>query len=251
MQAIILAGGKGTRLAPYTTVLPKPLMPIGEMPILEIIVRQLRKSGFQRIEMATSHLSSLIEAYFGDGVRFGVDIHYHREETAAGTAGPLALFEDALETEFLIMNGDVLTDLDFGGFLTAHRSSDAVLTAATCKRSITLPLGALAFDDADCVIDYVEKPTYHFECSAGIYAANRDVVKFIDRERAFDLPELVRALIASKEPVRAQPITGLWLDIGTPDDYRAATETYASHFEPLLAQPSISNSRTQALTSSQ
>jgi NDP-sugar pyrophosphorylase family protein len=238
MQAVILAGGKGTRLAPYTTVLPKPLMPIGDMPILEIIIRQLRRSGFTRIELATGHLSALIEAYFGDGKHYGVHISYHREERAAGTAGPLALLESALEEHFMVMNGDVLTDLEFAPFFLSHCERGALLTAATCKRNITLPLGAIVRDGDGTVSGYIEKPTYEFECSAGIYAATRAAVQYIERDRAFDLPELVRALIAAGRPVHTHAIPGFWLDIGTPDDYRCAVDTYAANLEALLAEPS-------------
>ena len=229
-QAVILAGGLGTRLAPYTTVLPKPLMPIGEMPVLEVIIRQLAAAGFSRIELATGYLSGLLEAYFGDGARWNVHIRYHLERERAGTAGPIALLEDELEDTFLIMNGDVVTDLDFNAFFARHTASTAVLTAATCRRSITLPLGAIVHDDSGAVTDYLEKPTYTFECSAGIYVANREVVQFIERGRPYDLPELVKHLIAEKKPLATYPIEGFWLDIGTPDDFRRANEEFATLF---------------------
>lgn len=230
MQAVILAGGLGTRLAPYTTVLPKPLMPIGELPVLEVIIRQLRSVGFTRIELATGYLSGLLEAYFGDGSRWDVQIRYHLERERAGTAGPIALLESWLDDVFLVMNGDVLTDLDFGDLLQSHVASGAVLTAATCEREITLPLGAIVHGSDGAVTDYVEKPTYHFECSAGIYAMKKTVVSFIERGRPYDLPELVRRLIEIGQPIRTFPITGFWLDIGTPDDFRRATEEFETLF---------------------
>ena len=230
MQAVILAGGLGTRLAPYTTVLPKPLMPIGELPVLEVIIRQLRSVGFTRIELATGYLSGLLEAYFGDGSRWDVHIRYHLERERAGTAGPIALLESSLDDVFLVMNGDVLTDLHFGDLLENHVASGAVLTAATCERKITLPLGAIVHGPDGAVTDYVEKPTYHFECSAGIYAMKKAVVPFIERGRPYDLPELVRRLIEIGQPIRTFPITGFWLDIGTPDDFRRATEEFDTLF---------------------
>ncbi len=233
MQAVILAGGLGTRLAPYTTVLPKPLMPIGQMPVLEIIIRQLKRAGFTRIELATGYLSTLLEAYFGDGSRWGVEIRYHLERERAGTAGPVALLEDALDETFLVMNGDVVTDLKFREFYDAHRSSGAVLTAATCERSVTLPLGAIVHDASGNVSDYIEKPTYRFECSAGIYIMNKAVVRFIERGRPYDLPDLVRRLIAEHQPIRTHPITGFWLDIGTPADFQKATEEFDALFPDL------------------
>jgi len=209
-------------------------MPVGELPILEIIIRQLYKAGFTRIEIATGHLSALIQAYFGEGKRFGVPIAYHFEDDPAGTAGPLALLEAVLDDQFLIMNGDVLTDLDFAAFLQRHRSSQAMLTAATCRRSVTLSLGAIMRDSEGAVTDYVEKPTYDFECSAGIYAARREAIAYIERGRRFDFPELVRAIIAAGKPVRTFPIPGFWLDIGTPEDYRCAIEQHAAHFAALV-----------------
>ncbi len=226
MQAVVLAGGKGTRLAPYTTVFPKPLMPVGEIPILEIIVRQLSVSGFRQLEFATGHLSALLEAYFGDGSRWGVKIRYHREETARGTAGPLASLESILASRFLIMNGDVLTDLDFGALFKAHAASGAILTAATCTRDITLSLGSIVSAADGSVVDYIEKPTYTFTCSSGIYAADHRVLPFIESERPFDIPELVKRLIEARERVGTYAIEGFWLDIGTPDDYRKANEEY-------------------------
>lgn len=234
MQAVLLAGGLGTRLAPYTTILPKPLMPVGEMPILEIIIRQLRKAGFDQIEIATGYLSGLIEAYFSDGSRWDVHIRYHREPKRLGTAGPIAFIEADLEPTFLFMNGDVLTDLDFGDLYRTHVASGALLSTATCTRSFTLSLGSIERDGNGSIAGYVEKPTYTFECSAGVYAANRDIVPYIDRSQPFDMPDLVRRLIAAKACVRPHPIPGFWLDIGTPDDYRTAVENYADSFAAML-----------------
>jgi NDP-sugar pyrophosphorylase family protein len=233
MQAVLLAGGLGTRLAPYTTILPKPLMPVGEMPILEIIIRQLRKAGFDRIEIATGYLSGLIEAYFGDGSRWDTRIRYHREHERLGTAGPIAFLEEHLEPNFLFMNGDVLTDLDFGELYAAHVESGALLSTATCVRSFTLSLGSIVRGATGAIVDYIEKPTYTFECSAGIYAAKRDVAGYIERTRPFDMPELVMRLIDNGAAVRPHPIEGFWLDIGTPDDYRQAVEKHAESFAAL------------------
>jgi NDP-sugar pyrophosphorylase family protein len=230
MQAVILAGGKGTRLAPYTTILPKPLMPVGQVPILELIIRQLRHAGFDRIEIATGHLAGLIEAYFGDGSRWNVQLRYHVENEPAGTAGPLYLLRTVLDDDFVVMNGDVLTDLDYAALFDAHRTGGALLTIATCMRDIVLPLGAIVRDDAGRLSDYVEKPTYHFECSAGIYAANRGIVDDLSGTLPVDLPTLVRRLIARDAHLQVFPITGYWLDIGTPDDYKRANDEFAERF---------------------
>ena len=233
MQTVILAGGKGTRLTPYTTVLPKPLMPVGDVPVLELIVRQLKAADFERIEIATGYLSGLIEAYFGDGSRWGVKITYHVEKEPAGTAGPLRLFADMLEDSFVVMNGDVLTDLDLPALLRTHRRSGAILTIATCKRDVTLPLGAVIRSERGAVRDYVEKPTYSFECSSGIYAASKELVEHID-ESPLDFPDLVRKLVAAKKHIETFEIGGFWLDIGTPDDYRVANDEFANRFAHLV-----------------
>lgn len=229
MQAVLLAGGKGTRLAPYTTVFPKPLMPLGNVPVLEVIVRQLKSHGFGRIEIATGYLAGLIEAYFGDGSRWDVEIRYHLEREPAGTAGPLFLLRDVLDERFVVMNGDVLTDLDFSSLMQTHRTAGVELTIATCMRDTTLPLGAIMRDSTGMINDYIEKPTYHFECSAGIYAANRSVVDHITK-LPMDLPTLVQSLIRKNVRLKAFPIEGFWLDIGTPDDYRTAQDEFAQRF---------------------
>jgi NDP-sugar pyrophosphorylase family protein len=234
VQAVILAGGLGTRLAPYTTVLPKPLMPVGQWPILEVVLRQLRRSGFDRVELATGHLSALLQAYFGDGSRWGLSIRYHVERERAGTAGPLALMGDVLDDVFLVMNGDVLTDIDFNDLYKTHVTSGAVLTAATCQKSITLPLGAIVRNSEGTVSGYLEKPTYQFECSAGIYVANLCVIERIEKGRIFDLPELVVRLVQAKAKVETYPITGFWLDIGTPEDYRQANDQFLRYFSDLM-----------------
>lgn len=205
-------------------------MPIGQMPVLEVIIRQLHKAGFRKIELATGYLSGLLEAYFGDGSRWNVSIRYHVERERAGTAGPIALLEEILDERFLVMNGDVITDLDFGAFVREHTNSGAVLTAATCERQITLPLGAIVHDEDGRVNDYLEKPTYRFECSAGIYVMNRPTVTYIDRGRPYDLPDLVKRLIAERALIKTFPIEGFWLDIGTPDDFMRANDEFDSLF---------------------
>jgi NDP-sugar pyrophosphorylase family protein len=230
MQAVILAGGKGTRLAPYTTILPKPLMPVGQVPILELIIRQLRHAGFDRIEIATGHLAGLIEAYFGDGSRWNVQLRYHVENEPAGTAGPLYLLREVLDDDFVVMNGDVLTDLDYAALFDAHHAGGALLTIATCMRDVVLSLGAIVRDDAGRICDYVEKPTYQFECSAGIYAAKRHIVDELADTLPVDFPTLVRKLIAKDAHLQAFPIPGFWLDIGTPDDYKRANDEFAERF---------------------
>lgn len=220
-RAIVLAGGRGTRLAPYTTVLPKPLMPVGEMPILEILIRQLRRAGIERITLAVGHLASLLEAYFGDGSRFGVGIDYSLEDAPAGTAGPIALV-DGLEDTFLVMNGDLLTTIDYSDLLQRHRDSGAAATVGLFTKSVPIDLGVIETDGDGRVTNYVEKPTLTYDVSAGVYAFEPSVLRHIPRERRFDLPDLILELISVGERVITYPFDGMWLDIGRPDDYATA-----------------------------
>jgi NDP-sugar pyrophosphorylase family protein len=227
MRAVILAGGKGTRLAPYTVAFPKPLMPIGELPILEIVVRQLRRRGFTRITMAVGHLAELIQAYFGDGARFGIAIDYSREETPLGTAGPLRLIPDLDET-FLVMNGDLLTDLDYGALLRAHREQGNDATIGVYEKEVRIDLGVLERDGDGRIVQYREKPALTYEVSMGVYVFSRSVLQYVPDGRPFDFPDLVLELIRRGRPIRGIRFDGLWLDIGRAEDYAKAIETFAA-----------------------
>lgn len=225
MRAVILAGGQGLRLRPYTAVFPKPLVPIGNRPILEIVVGQLRDAGFSRLTMAVGHLAGLIEAYFGGGARFGVTIDYSIEATPLGTAGPLSLIP-GLDEDFLVMNGDVLTDLDFGAFMRAHRGSGAIGTIAAFDKTVDLTLGILHLDANNLVTRYEEKPVLHYLVSTGIYCFKPDALRFLEPGVRCDLPDLVNRLVASGERLRGHRFTGSWLDIGRPEDYETAIRMY-------------------------
>jgi len=221
VKAIILAGGKGTRLAPYTTVLPKPLMPLGDKPILDIIVRQLKHHGFTDITMAVGHLAELIMAYFGDGDRHGVHISYSREEQPLGTAGPLGLIRLPNEP-FLVMNGDVLTTLDFRTMHDQHVAAGAFATVGVCPRSVQVNLGTVSVDAHGRVLDYIEKPQYDYLASIGIYVFSPVIAQYVRPHEHLDLPALVKMLIADGREVRCYNHVDYWLDIGRPDDYEAA-----------------------------
>lgn len=229
LAAVVLAGGRGTRLLPYTTSFPKPLMPVGERPILEILLGQLTRCGFTRFIFAVGHLASLIEAYFGDGSRWGVQIEYSREEQPLGTAAPLGSLADRLPSQFLVVNGDVLSDLDFGAFFMGHRVSapPRLLTIATHRRKLDSEYGVLLTGPDGRVLDYLEKPSYPLCVSEGIYAFSRDALKWIPPRQRLDFPELVTALLCDGQPVYAYEHTGLWLDIGRPDDYAQAQRLVA------------------------
>ena len=235
MRAIILAGGKGTRLAPYTTVFPKPLMPVGEMPILEIVIRQLRHFGIEHITLAIGHLGELIIAYFGDGSKHGVRIEYSREEQPLGTAGPLSLIEE-LDDTFLVMNGDLLTTMDFGDLLTRHKQSGAMATIAAYEYQTRIDLGILEIDDDNRITGYLEKPTYTNRVSMGIYAFEPQVLKFVKPGVRLDLPELILRMVEDREDVRASVFEGFWLDIGRPVDYAYVTERSEELLPVLLHQ---------------
>ena len=227
-RAVILAGGLGTRLRPYTTVLPKPLMPVGDRPVLDIVVRQLRRDGFDRITIATGYLAELIEAFFRDGERYGIPIDYFREEEPLGTVGALALL-DGLDDDFLVMNGDVLTDISYGDLLEHHRSSDAVATIATHAKEVRISLGVLGFDDPDDdtrLTNYYEKPRIDYEASMGVYCFSPAVIEHIEAGQRLDFPDLMLRLVAEGETVRAWRSTDFWLDIGRPDDYEEAQEAF-------------------------
>lgn len=227
MRAIILAGGKGTRLRPYTAVLPKPLMPLGDRPILDLVIRQLKqKAGVTRVTMAVGYLAPLLQAYFGDGERWGVQIDYSLEEKPLGTAGPLTLVQPPPDEDFLVMNGDILTDLDFGAFIEAHRASDAAATVATFAKPVFIDLGVLELDEQKRVTKYIEKPTLHYTVSTGMYVMSPQVLRHLEPGERCDLPDLMRTLVANGEGVHTYPIDGVWLDIGRPADYELASEMY-------------------------
>lgn len=228
MKAIILAGGRGTRLAPYTTILPKPLMPIGDKPILDIVIRQLRHHGFNHITLAVGYLAELLMAYFGMGERFGVQIQYSREDKPLGTAGPLGLISGLTET-FLVMNGDVLTAIDYTDMLANHRAIGAIGTVAIYSRNVKIDLGVVEYDDHQRLTNYIEKPTHHYHVSMGIYIFEARVLNFVSKGERLDLPDLVRRLITAGEIMNCYLYDGYWLDIGRPDDYQQA----AADFEKL------------------
>lgn len=235
MKAVILAGGKGRRLAPYTTVLPKPLMPVGDVPILEIVIRQLKHAGFKEITMAVGHLAELLMAYFGDGSKFGIPIRYSREDHPLGTAGPLSLVQ-GLDQAFLVMNGDLLTTLDYRAMWKYHKQNASMATLATFQRDVKIDLGVVETDDQHLVQRYVEKPTYHYTVSTGIYVFEPTVLQFIPHSTRMDLPDLVLKLLASDLRVAAYPFDGYWLDIGRRDDYERSIDVFEQRRDEFLPQ---------------
>jgi len=218
MQAIILAGGKGRRLMPYTTVLPKPLMPIGDYPILEVILRQLKYYGFDRVTISTGYLHELIHAYLDSNRTLGLDITYVHEDTPLGTIGPLRLIED-LDDTFLVMNGDILTDISYPDLIASHKKNMAVATVATYQRVVNIDFGVLEKDENRKITAFTEKPTYHFDVSMGVYVFSKKILDYVPEGEPFGFDQLMYALTAKKEAVYSYPHNGYWLDIGRPDDY--------------------------------
>lgn len=233
MRVVILAGGKAVRLQPYTSVLPKPLMPIDNYPILEIVLKQLKKSGFDEITISVGHLASLIRAYFGIGEKFGLQIKYSEEEIPLGTAGPLSLIKD-LDENFLLMNGDLLTNLDYKDMFENHIKNKSIATIAICKRKVPISLGIIELDKNKTVIDYIEKPNLTHYVSMGIYVFKRDILKYINKNKYLNLPDLIKILIEKNEKINSYIFKGKWLDVGRPEDYEEAVEIFTKNHKLFL-----------------
>lgn len=222
MQAVILAGGKGTRLKPFTYVFPKPLVPVGEKPILAFILEQLKKSGFSEIVMCVNHLKELIMAYFGRGENFGLNISYSFEKEPLGTIAPLRLIKE-LEDDFLVLNGDLLTDLDIGAFYRFHLQHRSLATVATFERVVKIDFGVVE-NRNNFLTAFREKPEHRYEVSMGIYAFNKKILDFIPPRGRYGFDDLMLGLLEKKERVLLYPHSGYWLDIGRPEDFEKAND---------------------------
>ena len=237
-----MAGGEGTRLAPYTRVLPKPLLPVGDRPILEIIVSQLREAGVTDIVLATGYLSNLLETYFGDGSAFGVDITYHHEEKKLGTVGSLASL-DGLDEPFILMNGDILTSPLYTELLEAHRTSGAVATIAARQQKIDIDFGVLRLGPLRGKLRAIEgideKPSYHWPVSTGIYAFDPRVQDYVVRDEPLDFPELLDRLISAGEHVAAYDHSGYWMDIGQLHTLEVAVEEFEGSAEDFVRSAGV------------
>ncbi len=228
LRAVILAGGKGVRLRPFTAVFPKPLVPLGNVPILDVLLERLLAFGVTDVTLTLGHLAELIKAYFHDRHRLAdrLRLEYVVEQEPTGTAGSLARVPN-LNRTFLVMNGDLLTDLDLDALVGFHRREHAALTIAAHRRHVKIDFGVLQFDAALRINGYIEKPQHDYHVSMGIYVYEPKVLEFIEPGRYLDFPDLVLRLVAAGEKVCAYPSDCLWLDIGRPDDYAAAQELFA------------------------
>ena len=222
MRAVILAGGRGTRLAPYTYVLPKPMMPIGDKAILEILLRQMKRAGINHVVLTVGHLAGLMRAFFQDGQQYDLNITYSYEATPLGTAGPLALVPN-LDKTFMVSNGDVLTLLDFNDFINFHHQQGGICSIALHKHKVHIDLGVVEQNNGAYVITgYIEKPTLDYRVSMGVYIFEPRVLDYIPKNEYLDFPDLVKILLANGERVIGYPFNGYWRDLGNPGDYTQA-----------------------------
>lgn len=239
-KAVILAGGKGSRLGPYTTVLPKPLLPVGDRAILDVVVRQLEGYGFTDLTFAVGYLAHLIQAVFGDGSKHRVSIEYHEESVPLGTAGALASI-DGLDDTFLAMNGDVLTAIDFENLYRVHREAGNIMTIATHRRVVQTDYGVIHEDgmigETHRVTGYTEKPEIPYTVSMGVYVFEPAVLEYIERDTYLDLPDLVLRLLNANQQVAHYLYDGYWLDIGRHDDYEKAIAEYEQLKDTLWPDP--------------
>jgi NDP-sugar pyrophosphorylase family protein len=234
-RVIIQAGGRGTRLQPYTTVLPKPLMPVTEFPILEIMIRQLVQQGFPRITITLGHLGHLIMAVVGDGSQWGAEIDYVREDQPRGTIGAITLVRD-LDGPFLVMNGDLLTDFNYAAFLANHLESGAQLSVGIYQKEVPISLGVFDLANDRRIVGFREKPTLFFPCSMGIYAFSPELLDLIPRDGNFGFDDLMGLCLSRNIRIYAHPFRGLWLDIGRPEDYSNATRLFHENRARLLPE---------------
>jgi NDP-sugar pyrophosphorylase family protein len=239
MRAVILAGGRGTRLAPFTTVIPKPLLPVGDMPILEIVVRQLAHAGIRQMTLTLGYMSEYFRAFLAQHKSLGrlMQIDFVEEERPTGTAGSLSSVP-GLEGTFLVMNGDVLTNLDYRALLEFHTAQEALLTIATHRKPVKIDLGVLETDSSGCVTNYIEKPTLNYMVSMGIYVYEPQVLRLIQPGEYLDFPDLVLKLVRAGQRVTTFPNDACWLDLGRPEDLQRATDIFLERKEEFLPSAS-------------
>ncbi|MFI6328733.1 sugar phosphate nucleotidyltransferase [Micromonospora chersina] len=233
MHAVILAGGKGVRLRPYTTALPKPLVPIGDdHAVLEVVLHQLSVCGFTHVTLAINHLGPLIRAFVGDGSSWGLQVEYAEETVPLSTVGPLFALRDRLPEHFVVMNGDVLTDLDYADLLHGHALSDASLTVSTAVRTVPIEFGVLDVRDRH-VVGFTEKPTFRYRVSMGVYGMSRRALAPYPEGLSFGFDQLVLDLIQRGDPPASYDFEGYWVDIGHPEDYDEVNRSF-EQLKPML-----------------
>lgn len=230
MKAVILSGGLGSRLKPFTEVIPKPLLPIGEKAVLEIQIEHLKKYGFNTIFLATNYKSSYIENFFGNGSMFGVDLVISKEETPLGTAGPVKLLEDKLTEPFLVINGDILTQVNYAEMYKFACNKDSLLTIGTKEIVTPFQFGNIYFD-GDTVTGIEEKPDIKTTILAGIYIFKPELLNIIPANRMYGMDLLIKDMLARKKTITHYSIKEYWLDIGNIDNFEEAQIIYDKHFK--------------------
>ena len=230
MKAVILAGGLGSRLKPFTEIIPKPLLPIGEKSVLEIQIENLKQYGFDEIILATNYRSDYIEKFFGDGSRYGVNLKVSKEEKPLGTVGPLTLLKNELTDPFLVMNGDIITLMNFKGLYNYAISKSSLLTVSIKEMITPFHFGNIFFE-GDYVTKIEEKPNFITNILAGIYILKPDIFNLIPDNEYFGMDTLITNMINTKLPITKYLIKDYWLDIGRIEDYEKAQEIYKDHFE--------------------
>jgi len=225
IRVVILAGGKGARLKPYTKIFPKPLMPLGEMPILEVVLRQLKSAGFEKITISVNHKAHLIQTFFNNGSQLGLDLSYCEEDEPLGTAGSLSIVKN-LSDNFLVMNGDLLTTIDYADMVQTHIDSGATATIGAFPREVKIDFGVLDINNKGELHNYREKPTFRYLVSMGVNVFNMSVLEFIPSGQYLDMPELMMNLRNAGRTVLTYRSNCEWLDIGRADDYETAIEEF-------------------------
>lgn len=233
MEVVILAGGQGTRLLPYTADLPKALVPICGRPVIEILLLRIKKYGVTKAHLAVNHFAEQIQSALGDGTKFGLEIAYSHEPEPLSTVGPITLIQNLPDT-FLVANADVLTDLDLRALVRSHQTSGCKLTVATCLRSDRMEYGVFNVDTNSRVTSFVEKPSYQFCVSMGIYAFSKSVLSLVPPSTRFGFDDLVAAMLSSGEPINTVSHDGFWLDIGRAEDYLRANAQDAGQIRRLI-----------------
>jgi NDP-mannose synthase len=235
MKAIVMAGGKGTRLQPFTASFPKPLVPLGDMPVLELLLRQLKAAGIEEVILAVNHLHHLIRAFCGDGSSFGLKIDYVLEDSPLGTAGPMAAVLDKLGDNFIVTNGDLLTNYNVARMVREHIEQSSAASIAVFERQLKVDFGLVEVDEEMHLTGYREKPTYTHLVSMGLYVLNRaSVAPCLKVGSYLDMPQLMQFLIDSGKSVQCRKQDCIWLDIGRPDDYAAAQQVFEEKRELFL-----------------
>lgn len=229
VQIVIMAGGKGTRLRPFTTVFPKPLMPIGDVPIMDVVIRQLRHFGCTNITIATGYLAELVLAYLGDGSQYGLKLRYVREKAPLGTIGALSLVRNEANASYLVLNGDVLSTINYEHLVRHHRATGAMVTVATYRRPASIDKGVLTIDPSGRITEFVEKPTHYNSVAMGIYVFEPEIINYIVPGVRLDVPDLIQKLLLERVPVQSYMFDGYWLDIGLPADYEKAVADFQTH----------------------